>query len=213
MSKMWNKLNGNVQEDGREGRAKEVCGQDGSSAQGECSEVGNKAAILVADLFVYGFFDRGGRAVYIGATHDVDVRKKFHYGGKHGKKLRKCDLRILRKTKCLDAASRIEVQIIKAYKRRGEAKLNIKTRATRLPATTAVPVYWLEGGILFAGRKQCADYFFVSAGTVTTSIRDYDGELGFSCDENGKPCSIFDTPHDTEQALTYYASAHLLSPL
>lgn len=77
-------------------------------------------------LIIYGIFNRRGKCLYVGQTISLDERFSNHrYGKFRGKK---CVAKVIRRCS-VETANRVEVQVIRAYKARGEARMNVASRA------------------------------------------------------------------------------------
>lgn len=152
-------------------------------AQTESSEAGdqtpNPSAVLSPPVAVYWWVDSSG-VRYVGQTSDPDGRRRGHLSpnAKFRKRFQraKATMQVIRWT-TEKHACRIEHQIIKAMKKRGQADLN----STRIPGRSGrgsgAPVFCLSNGILFASFIQCAQYFGVSKGTISNCIKLYGGHV------------------------------------
>lgn len=77
-------------------------------------------------IVIYGIFNTRGKCLYVGQTISLSQRFSGHkYAKFRGKK---CVARVIRNCS-VENANRVEVQIIRAYKSRGEARMNIASRA------------------------------------------------------------------------------------
>jgi hypothetical protein len=140
-----------------------------------------QTANRVVDQFVwiYGFYDMSGRAVYIGQAADPKRRKRQHVGNAKSRNrdvLFGCCFRVLRKTTHQDAG-RIEAQIIAAYKRRGEACRNEKRYAQQSQSGMGeYRLRWLEKGVIFTSLGVAARVIGVGSTALSGRVLDSDGE-------------------------------------
>ena len=74
-------------------------------------------------VFIYGLFDRRGKCQYVGQTINLTSRMRGHFNGAFKKFRREWRIKIFRKT-THPKSLRIERQIGKSYKKRGECKFN-----------------------------------------------------------------------------------------
>ena len=112
-----------------------------------------------------------GRVLYVGHTCNMRRRRKalFAKSGKgfpHG-----AEMFELRKTNELDA-NRIEHQIIRAFKGKGEAEFNVNLRRTgaRSPGYSENQIICLETGEKFASYAACGRRFGLGVQTLKKHI-------------------------------------------
>lgn len=78
--------------------------------------------------FVYGLFNKKGECLYIGQTAQPRARFEAH----KCKRFRTvpCIMRVLRECPDVENGNRIEVQIMKSYRKRGQAAMNRVLKAS-----------------------------------------------------------------------------------
>ncbi len=114
-------------------------------------------------VYLYGLFDQQAVCHYIGQSLMPRCRKSAH--SKHG-----LLFRVLRRCKS-NHSTRLETQIIQAYKRRGQCALNIRKRGG--PAAVARwsnPVVWIEKMRVFRSTAEAARFFKVCPWSISDWI-------------------------------------------
>ena len=116
-------------------------------------------------IYLYGLYDDSGRCHYAGQTLNPRQRRSQHA---------KPDLilRVLRRCRSTIDSTRIETQIIRAYKRRGQCKLNKKERGPSAKARWTNPVLWVEKNKAFGSPADAARYFRVCSWSILDWIKN-----------------------------------------
>lgn len=109
-------------------------------------------------ILIYALCDCIGRIRYVGQTvHSLDYRYAKHcHNHPERKELR---IRLLRTVNGAQAASRLELQIIRACKRQGLADLNKSGARFARPYRVFNPVLWVERGLVFLSTGHAARFF------------------------------------------------------
>lgn len=113
-----------------------------------------------SDVFLYGLFNSRGKCRYVGQTVDLAARARFH---EHTTGLR---FRVLRICRAKDS-SRLESQIIKAYKARGLCQLNKRLKSPPSRSRPGTWLVWKETGMKFCSKGDAGRYFGVTIRSIT----------------------------------------------
>ena len=125
--------------------------------------------------WIYGFFDDATKEfLYVGQTLSPYYRRKAHVQGQLAKPaLQSPTVRyiVLRQTTALHV-SRIEAQIIRCLKRRGQCRLNRSDGSPFVlsPRLVTIPIE-CSNGMTFIGKAQAARYFDVSVSTIRNAFQ------------------------------------------
>lgn len=136
---------------------------------------------LEAKVWIYGFYDSNGRAVYVGRTIWPEKREQQHRSGKRGKGVKLADgvkgcvFRRLRSTDHVNAA-RIEAQVIAAYRIRGQCELN-SYRGNQSTYTTMGTRIVSDDGRVFASVLVAALAYDCSPQTIYNAINRHKGVI------------------------------------
>jgi hypothetical protein len=149
-------------------------------------------------VYIYAFLDATtGEHLYVGQAVDPQQRKCEHLHRGRSKIPARAKFVILRKC-AYGNVSRIESQIIRSLKRKGECRLN-RSRGSLSARKARMPTYevrWPERGISFTRPAQAARYFGISKATVCQAIKggrefyDKGGHARFLVrTESAEPCA------------------------
>ncbi len=119
---------------------------------------------------IYGLFDLSGHCFYVGQTFDVYCRKHKHTKerGLIFRQLRTCEVR---------DASRIEIQVIKAYKRRGECEQNKHVRGSTTHLMAYKAFVCPELHLYFYNAQHAGQFFGWSDSTICAAVKHHGGDI------------------------------------
>lgn len=122
-------------------------------------------------FYVYGFRDvRTRKWRYIGQSVEPRKRQYRHVNG--ALRSTRLEFSILRRTTMRDV-NRIEIQIVRALRRRGEADLNKAVRDGRAVKgpTSGKVILWKERGMQLENLSRAARYFDVSTTSISKAVK------------------------------------------
>jgi hypothetical protein len=119
--------------------------------------------------FIYAFV-RKKEFLYVGHTVDVWSRKKEHLFYKY-EALKEAEFRILRQT-TLEQALKLEAQIIRALKAKGQCRLNTITYSTGVSKPPILCPIDCSNGMRFRSIGEAARYFNLSKQTIRNRLAD-----------------------------------------
>jgi hypothetical protein len=123
--------------------------------------------------WIYGLFDSSGKCHYIGQTFNPERREKDHdwkYPALIMKTIRFCPTY---------SGARLETQIMTAYKKRGQASINIRKGHACRKRTDKI-IYCATQGVYFTSLDEAAGHFGCCALTIRNRIESKDKDFQLS---------------------------------